>query len=61
MKSGWQAVDAILTADQNTVGFNMLINDTIIVTIEYKDGTTAKATINTSFDNDGNMLLEYQE
>lgn len=56
-----EAVDAILTADQNTVGFNMLINDTIIVTIEYKDGTTAKATINTSFDKDGNMLLEYQE
>ena len=56
-----EAVDMILTADQNTVGLNLLINDTITVTIEYKDGTTAKATINTSFDNDGNMLLEYQE
>ena len=56
-----EAVDAILTADKNTMSFNLLINDTIKITVEYKDGTTAKATINTSFDKDGNMLLEYQE
>ena len=56
-----EAIDAMLHADKNTLSMNLLVNDTIIVTVEYKDGTTAKATINTSFDKDGNMQLEYQE
>ncbi len=56
-----EAVDMLLHSDKNTVGMAMLVNDTITVTVEYKDGTTAKAKINTSFDKDGNMQLEYQE
>lgn len=56
-----EAIDAMLHADKNSLSMNLLVNDTIIVTVEYKDGTTAKATINTFFDKDGNMQLEYQE
>ncbi len=54
-------IDVMLHSDKNSLDFNMLLNDTITVTVEYKDGTTAKATINTFFDKDGNMQLEYSE
>ena len=56
-----EAIDTLLSSKDETVDFTSLVNDTITVTVEYKDGTTAKATINTSFDKDGNMQLEYQK
>lgn len=57
-----EAVDLLLSAEPNTVSLGMmLVNDTIRITVEYKDGTTEQATIHTSFDNGGNLQLEYQE
>ena len=40
---------------------SVLPEDTIRITVTFTDGTTANATIRTSFDRDGNMQLAYQE
>ena len=56
-----EAIELMIRSENRMKNLSVLPADTITVTVEYKDGTTAKAAINTSFDKDGNMLLEYQE
>ena len=48
-------------AEEKMGDLSVLPEDTINITVIFTDGTTADATIQTSFDKDGNMQLAYQE
>ncbi len=56
-----EAVDIMMHAEEIMGDLSVLPEDTINITVIFTDGTTADATIQTSFDKDGNMQLAYQE
>ena len=56
-----KAVDVMMSTDEKLDDLSVLPGDTIKVDVTFKDGSVASATINTSFDKEGNMLLKYAD
>ena len=56
-----EAVEIMMNKAEKMEDLSVLPEDTIRITVTFTDGTTAEATIKTSFDRDGNMQLAYQD
>jgi hypothetical protein len=56
-----EAVDVMMSKPEKMEDLSVLPGDTIRITVTFTDGTTAAATVKTSFDSDGNLQLAYQE
>ncbi len=56
-----EALETMLRAEKKIADLSTLPQDDITVTVTFRDGTAATAVIHTSFDKNGNMLLEYKD